>query len=168
MAITDTLRGTLNFTYDFQLARIAGEGDLTGRDTLIGTLTQVFTNGAGANQATCMLSGNGTSTVAPITLSLADSVNPLSTFSDEVPSADPEGLKVRLLIIRNLDDTNFITVTPGGFPIGDIGTNLIYPGGWFIWMAPAGGNVINDGVDDEITLTADTGPCLAEVQVVYG
>ena len=168
MAIGDTLKGDLSFAYTFQLARAAAAGRLAGNDTLIHTMTQSFIDGAGAGAATCFLSGTGTSTVAAITLSLADFANPLSTFSNEIPTADPDGLKVRLFIIHNLDATNFITVAPGVNAWPDIGTNKIRPGGWFIWMAPAGGSAIVDGASDELTISADTAPCLAEIHAVYG
>ena len=168
MAVTDTLAGTSSFAMNLSLTR-AGLPYMTGLDRAIDTNAITWTNGAGANQATCWLQGTGTVTfAAPITLSLADSVNPLSTFSAAVPTADPEGLKIRLITIENEDDTNYITVGQGMAAWTDINTTLIYPKGQWTWTAPSGGITINDGVDDEITVQANVGDCIANIFVLYG
>lgn len=169
MAITDTLTGTLNISADFNLARVQA-GGMTGQDRLINNYAVGFTNGTGVSQGTCWLTGTGTVTFgAAITLSLADSVNPLSTFSSDVPTADPEALKIRVLIIKNLDATNFIKLDPGVNAWTEItGQTKIQPGGTFVYVAPSGGVVINDGVDDEVTVQADTGDCSAVISIIYG
>jgi hypothetical protein len=172
MAITDILSGSIRTIVNFALQR-TGEGYMSGTDKLTHTLETVFTDGAGASQATCWLSGNGTVTqAAAITFSLADNVNPLSTFSNAVPSkgADPEGLKIRMMILTNEDDTNYIEIKQGAaaWPLPDFDTTIVYPGGSFVWVAPNGGTVINDGADDELQVQANTADCLAKFIVLYG
>ena len=170
MAITDTLSGSFNALVDFALQRTS-DGDFSGVDKLKHTYTHNFTDGAGVDQATCWLTGEGTVTqAAAITCSLADSVNPLSTISNNVPTADPEGLKIKLILITNLDETNFITMSTAGaaWPLTDFGTTIIYPLGTFIWIAPSGGITINDGADDEIQLQANVADCEARIDVLYG
>ena len=170
MAITDNFSGSITTMINFALSRSVTDGaDFSGVDRMKNTYTHNFTNGAGVDQATIMLTGQGTVTQAgAITLSLADSVNPLSTISNNVPSEDPEGLKIRMLLITNLDDTNYIFTAAGVNPLVDITANRIYPGGIFVWVAPAGGDPIADGVDDELTLRADTADCEARIDVIYG
>ena len=170
MAITDNFSGSVSTLVNFALAR-AADGDFSGVDRMKHTYTHQFTDGAGVDQATIMLTGQGTVTQAGvITCSLADSVNPLSTISNNVPSEDPEGLKIRMLLITNLDTTNFITLSTAGaaWPLTDFGTTIIYPEGIFVWVAPAGGLVINDGADDEIQLQANVADCEARIDVIYG
>jgi len=168
MAIVDTMTGQTDMQFSFTLKRAAG-GYFGGSDSMNHTFSTGFTDGTGASEAQIFLTGEGTVTFgAAITLSLADSVNPLSTFSAELPTADPEATKIRMLFVKNEDDTNFITLTQGVNALTDFNATVIYPGGAFMWIAPSGGITINDGIDDEITVQADTGDCLAKIAVVYG
>lgn len=170
MAITDNLSGSISTLLNFALAR-ASDGDFSGVDRMQNTYTRNFTNGAGVDQATCWLTGQGTVTfAAAITCSLADSVNPLSTISNNVPSADPEGLKIKMMLITNLDATNIVTLSSVGaaWSLTDFGTTLIYPLGMLVWVAPGGGITINDGADDEIQLQAAVGDCICRIDVLYG
>ena len=114
-----------------------------------------------------------TATTSGVTISLADSVNPLGAASDDVPTADPEGLDLRLLIIENKDDTNFITVGLGSNGVtqwlgGTDPTIKIPAGGVLVQTFPQDIGALNDGVDDEIVIKGVTADCVVELSVLYG
>ena len=172
MAIADTLAGSLKINLSATLTRI-NDGDLSGTDSLGHSISKIITNGSSTNQATCWLNEQVTVTTGATTISLADSADPFAAIGDEVPTADPEGLKLRLLLIENLDATNFVTLAEGANALADMlgGTSptvKIYPGGVFLWSCPPGGSAINDGADDEITLQADTASCEVKVTALFG
>lgn len=169
MAITDTLKSTLDIKTDATLTRTGGGGH-TGLDKLTHNFLDELTDGSGANQASCWLSSTVTATTAGITVSLADSADPLGAAGDDVPTADPEGMDVRLLIVENQDDTNFVTLAPGAtYGVTFLGSTKIPAGGIFVLYSPIDGlGAVNDGVNDEITLTADTASCSVKISVIYG
>jgi len=170
MAISDTLSGNITIDIDLLLDRASG-GALSGADVLRKKYKQTFANGSGNGQASCWLS-EFTMTAAigaGSTISIADSVDPFSGIGDEVPTADPEGLKVRALIIKNTDTTNFVTMSPGVNAVTFItGNTIIYPNSVVCYIFPNGSHVINDTADDEIKFIADTGTCDIDVTVIYG
>lgn len=171
MAVTDTLKSKFEIKTDITLTRTGGGGH-TGLDKLAHDFSDTLTNGSSANQASCWLAGSVSATTGGITLSLADSADPLGTAGDEVPTADPEGLQIRLLIVENQDSTNYVTLTKGANGVTCLGTTpgIIIPAkGIFVLYSPIDGlGDINDGSDDEITLTANTAACTCKLSVMYG
>ena len=168
---TDTLSGSVSIIENLTLA-VAGDGNDSGTDRLNSTSTTTFTDGAGAGQASCWLSSTFDVAVAgsPHQISLADDANPLGALATTVPTADPEGLKLRMLVIKNNDAANTLTLLPGaGFPVTLItGNHLIYPGGTLTLLFPDGSHALNDGADDEIGLTAAGGTISVTMDVLYG
>ena len=118
MAISDTLSGKISIDIDFALTRTS-LGAMNGDDILRKKYVQNFTNGSSDGQASCWLSEFSMTAVtgAGSTFSIADSADPFGGIGDEVPTADPEGLKVRGLIIKNTDTTNFVTLSGGANPV---------------------------------------------------
>jgi len=168
---TDTLSGSVSIIENLTLA-VAGDGNDSGTDRLSATNTTTFTDGSGAGQASCWLSSTFNVAVvgSPHQISLADDVNPLGPLSTTVPTADPEGLKLRMLVITNNDASNTVTLLAGaGFPVTFITANtLIYPGATIVLLYPDGSHTLNDGVDDEIGLTAVGGTISVTMDVLYG
>ncbi len=86
----------------------------------------------------------------------------------------PEGLKLRAILIENLDDTNKITVkrtaSTGEASIfsGSTDTVTITAGGLFLWTSPAGISAMSDGVDDELDFQADTADCSTRLTYIFG
>jgi hypothetical protein len=174
MAITDTLSGSIFAKFDLALARAQSVGGFSGKDTIVVSKNQSFTDGTGTNQATGFFSSTFTAaTGAGTTISLADSADPLGASGDDVPTSDPEGTKLRGILIINNDDTNFITVKRGlngetSILTGGTDSIKISAGGFFAWTSPAGIDAMNDGVDDELTIIADTANCQVSIAYVYG
>ncbi len=167
MALTDTLKGTVTAEIDVDVTRIIS-GVLSGKDNYKRSKIVTLSDGTASEQANIALTGTVAATTGGITLSLADSVGPLSTGGDDVPSADPEGATIRAILIINKDTANYVTLAPGSNPVADItGNNIIPAGGAYLKIMPAGYNVINDGVDDEIKLTANTATVNCDVLVLY-
>ena len=170
MAISDILSGEVTVDIDFMLAR-ASAGAMSGDDVLRKKYKQSFANGSGNAQASCWLSEFGMTAAigAGTTITIADSADPFAGIGDEVPTADPEGLKVRALIIKNTDTTNFVTMSPGTNGVTFItGNTILYPSSVVCYVFPNGSHAINDGADDEIKFVADTATCDIDVTVVYG
>jgi len=172
MAMTDVFKSKIEIKLDATLTRTGGGGH-TGTDKLAHDFTDVLTDGSAANTASCWLSGSLSATTGGITLSLADSADPWGAAGDDTPSADPEGLQIRCLIVENQDDTNYVTLEKGTNGITGLGTTpgiIIPAGGIFLLYSPIDGvgADISDGVDDEIKLTANTAACTCKVSVMYG
>jgi len=172
MAITDTLDGFIQAK--IQVALAEREGDIGGGKSLDHDVSPHISDGTSTNQATCWLHGDVTVTqAAAITLSLADSADPFSTGGDSVPTADPEGLKIRAIMIENKDSTNFIYIKKGTAGVtswfsGATDTLRIPAGGVLLATFPAGLDAINDTSDDEIDIQADTADVTARISVLYG
>ena len=155
------------------LARTNTVGTHTGTDQISHSKTQTFTDGSGANQASAWFSSQFDATTGGITISLADSADPLGGAGDEVPTADPEGLKIRVVMIENTDDTNYVELSEGTNAItswlgGTTPTVRIPAGGVLLQTFPSGLDAINDGADDEIKITANTDSCTVKISVIYG
>ena len=75
-------------------------------------------------------------------------------------------------MIENTDSTNYVTVAKGtnGMTNWISGTNTVRipAGGVLLATFPAGIDAINDGTDDEITITANTASCVVVVSWVFG
>jgi len=172
MAITDTLNATMKVELTGTLDRTNTAG-YTGKDVLSHTKTQTFTNGSGANQASIWLNSSFTATTGGITISLADSADPLGAAGDDAPTADPEGLKIRAIVIENQDATNYVELAEGTNAItswlgGTTPTVRIPAGGVLAQTFPSGLDALNDGADDEIKITADTASCTVKISVLFG
>ncbi len=171
MTLTDTLKGTVTAEIDVDVTRVIS-GVLAGKDNYKLSKIVTLSDGSASGQATIALTGTVAATTGGITLSLADSVDPLSTGGDDVPSADPEGATIRAILIVNKDTANYVTLGLGTNAItawiaGTTPTVRILAGAAFLQTFPAGGIVINDGVDDEIKLTGDTATVNCNILVLY-
>lgn len=173
MGLTDSLSGTMKVALECTLTRTISEL-LSGKDNLEHTVTKSITDGTGANQASCWLTGSVTATTGGVTLSLGDSADPFGAAGDDIPTADPEGLKLRTLVIENTDSANFVTVGLGtnglaGWLAGTTPTVRIDAGGFAAHSWPSGNSsALNDGVNDEIKITANTASVICKVSVLYG
>lgn len=173
MAISDTLNVKLKAEIVGKLARTNDSGSHTGTDQISHSVTQTYADGSGSGQASVWFASQFAATTGGITVSLADSSDPLGGAGDEAPTADPEGLKLRALLIENTDTSNYVTVGQGtngesSILSGSTDTIRIDPGGCFLWMSPAGNNAMNDGSDDELSITADTASCTVNISALYG
>jgi len=171
MAITDTLRGEIIAQVVSTLDRTGG--NVAGADVLSHKKRITLTNGSGSGQASGQFGTTFTATTGGITISLADSADPLGAAGDDVPSSDPEGTKLKFLLIENLDSTNYVAVKKGtngdtNVFTGSTDSVRIDAGGIFLWYSPAGSNAMSDGVDDEIVVTADTASCSVKITYLYG
>lgn len=171
MAMNDTLSGTINAGLRISLAR--EQSQITGKDTLSHNITRSISDGTGSGAASGYFGSVFTATTGGITISLADSVDPLGAAGDDVPSSDPEGLKIRAIMIENLDTTNFVDVGLGtnGLTSWLTGTTpeiRIPATGFILSTMPAGLDAMNDGVDDEIKVTANSASCSVRISYIYG
>lgn len=171
MAYSDTLNGDAQAKLNFDLT--TAEGRVAGNRTLALNLLKKFTDGTGSLQATGFFDSTFTATTGGITVSLADSADPLGAAGDDTPTEDPEATKLRVLLIENQDATNYVTLARGtngeaSILSGTTDTVRIDPGGFFLWVSPAGSNAMNDGVDDEIDVQADTASCTVRIAYVFG
>lgn len=171
MAITDTLSGTVKAELAVNLARVSG--NYTGKDTLSHTKTMTLTDGTSTNQASGWFGTSFTATTGGITISLADSADPLGAAGDDVPTSDPEGLKLRAIMIENLDTTNYVTLSLGTSAVtswlgGTSPTVRIIAGGFLLQTFPAGLDALNDGSDDELKLTANSASVTVKISYLFG
>jgi len=171
MAIADTLSGTIDIRALVTLDRAGG--NVAGADVLSHKKLITLADGTGTNQASGFFGTTFTATTGGITISLADSADPLGAAGDDVPSSDPEGLKLRFLMIENLDATNYISIkkgTNGEASMLSGGTDSInlLAGGVLVWTCPAGSSAMSDGADDELLVTANTASCSVKISYIYG
>ena len=171
MALADTLTGTIKASLVADLARLSG--NYSGKDTLSHEFALALTDGSGSSAATGWFGTTFTATTGGITISLADSDDPLGAAGDDVPTSDPEGLKLRGLLIENKDTTNYISVKKGtngeaSIFSGSTDSIKITAGGCILWVSPAGVSAMNDTTDDEILVTADTASCSVKISYIYG
>lgn len=171
MAYADTLSGTV--TADVNMKIVTTEGNLGGSNKAVHSIVKRLTDGSGSNAATGFFSTTFTATTGGITVSLADSADPLGAAGDDTPTMDPEGLKLRALLIENTDDTNYVAVKKGTNGEASVFTGAtdsvkITAGGFFFWYSPAGVSAMNDGTDDEISVTANTASCDVKITYIFG
>lgn len=171
MAYADTLTAEIVANLIPKITTV--EGHIDGERQATHKITKNLVDGSSSGQATGFFSEVFTATTGGITISLADSVDPLGTAGDDTPTMDPEGLKLRAILIENQDTTNYVRVKSG--TNGDInvltgGTDSINitAGGMFLWHSPAGVNAMSDGVDDEIVVTANTASCSVKITYIFG
>ena len=172
MAITDTLNATMTVELIGKLDRTNSAG-YTGKDVLSHTKTQPFSDGSGSGGATIWFNTSFDATTGGITISLADSADPLGGAGDDAPTADPEGKKIKAVLIENTDDTNYIELSLGTNAVtnwlgGTTPTVRIPAGGFLAQTFPAGIDAINDGSDDEIKISADTASVTTKISILYG
>lgn len=173
MAQADALTALIRAEIRCSLARSQGVGDFSGLDKYDHLVAQTVANGSGDGQASGAFASEFTVTTGGITVSLADSVDPLGAAGDDVPSSDPEALKLRAILVENRDSTNFITIAPGsnGLTLWIAGTNptlRVPPGGLQLATFPNGLDPMNDGSDDELLFTADTASVVIRLTYIYG
>ena len=172
MAITDILSGTVKAEINIDLARTGGHGH-TGVDKLYETSVLTLTDGDGSNEATGFFSEQfAMATSGGTTISMGEATTPISGGSQN-PTEDPDGKDLRAILIENLDDAEYITVTTG--------TNALV--GWLTATdeirIPAGGCLLATfpadevtldatGSKDEIKITAESGTCETQVSYVFG
>lgn len=149
-------------------AALARAGEVSGEDIYLHNVEKPMTDGSGTSQVTGAWDHRGTIPTAGVTISLAaydpaaGTGNP--TDGANTPSEDPEGKKLKAILVENEDSTNTMTFGIGGstYALDGIlisGSNKsiqVDPGGLFLWYSPLGTSAMNDGVDDEVTLAADT------------
>lgn len=171
MAYADTFSGELEVRFTPKITTT--DGLIEGEKSASHKILKRFTDGTGSGAAQGLFSETFTATTGGITVSMADSADPLDAAGDDVPTMDPEGLKLRAILIENLDTTNYVRVKSG--TNGDIniltgGTDSINitAGGFFLWHSPAGIQAMNDGTDDEITVTANTASCSVKLTYIFG
>jgi hypothetical protein len=173
MAITDTLSGYIKITFNLKLKRTESDTQ-SGGDFLNPNVRKDFSDGSGNNQADRWLNGEITvPSAGAVTVSLADTADPFGTMGDSVPTSDPEGKKIKAILIENEDENNYITLGLGTNNVtnwlgGSSPTIRIPAGGVYLQVFPNGIDAINDGTDDEITLVADTADCTVQMSVLYG
>lgn len=170
-ALTDTLAGSILGRINVALTRASG--NYTGKDVLSHEKDQSLADGSSTNQATGWFGDTFTATTGGITISLADSTDPLGSAGDSVPTEDPEGLKLRALMIENKDGTNFVDVGLGSNALtswltGTTPEVRIPAGGFLLVTFPAGLDAMNDGSDDEIKVTADTASVSVNISYLFG
>jgi len=172
MAMTDVLSGTCKAEIDIRLARTGGEGH-TGVDSLSEGSTLALTDGSSSNQATGFFSAQFTATTDGITIGLGDVSDPLGAAGDDAPTEDPDGKDLRAILIENLDDTNYITVSTGTNALAGwlVATDeiVIRAGGVLFQTFPVDGVTIDEtGSADEIKITANTASCAVQLTYVFG
>ena len=171
MSYSDTLTGLI-------LARIQAridttEGSHVGIEEASHNISESITDGATSNKATGFFSSSFVATTGGITVSLADDADPLGGAGSDAPTSDPEGLKLKAILIENQDATNFVSVKKGtngeaSILSGSTDSIKIDPGGCVLWFSPAGNNAMNDGTDDELLFTADTASVTVKLTYLYG
>lgn len=171
MAYSDVLSGQINALLEPKIDTT--EGGKIGERIASHKMVVRLTDGAGSGAATGFFSSTFTATTGGITISMADSADPLGAAGDDAPTMDPEGLKLKALLIENKDSTNFVRFTPGtnadtNVMTGNTDSINITAGGFILWYSPAGVSAMNDGSDDEIKITADTASCSVKITYLFG
>lgn len=171
MALTDTFTGDINLLINPRI--VTAEGSIKGNRSIAHKIIKRLTDGSGSLQATGFFGSTFTATTGGVTISLADSADPLGAAGDDSPTTDPEGLKLRLLLIENLDSTNFISVKRGtngetSMLSGGTDSIKIVAGGFNLWFSPAGDSAMNDGVDDEILVTSNSASVSVKLTYIFG
>ena len=177
MALGDTLTALIRAEIRSSLTRSQTLGDFSGQDKYDHLVAQTIANGSGGGQASGAFASELTVTTGGITVSLANSTDPLGAAGDDVPSNDPEGLRLRAILVENRDPTdgtgNFITIAPGSNGLtswlaGTTPTLRVPAGGVQLATFPRGLDTMNDGSDDELLLTADTASVVCRLTYLYG
>lgn len=171
MALTDTLSGEILALLAPRIATI--EGGIDGERLASHKKQVTLADGSSTNQATGFFSSTFTATTGGITISLADSDDPLGAAGDDTPTSDPEGLKLRAIMIENKDDTNYIKIEQGPNGLtnwltasGDI---LQVPaGGVVLATFPAGLDALTDGTDDELKISANSASVSVKISYLFG
>ena len=160
MVKTDTLSGQVRVVVKCDLAESIS-GLVSQGEVLEHSISKSITDGSGANQATVWLAGSFNASCGGTTVSLAGA-DPFGAYGDDVPTGTVEGLKLRTLIIENMDDSNHVHIKRGaagisGFITGSTDSIRLPAGGMFLIHYPSGaGHALNDTVDDELLVTGSS------------
>src|SRR3990167_10954476 len=112
MTLSDNLAGEV--VAKIQARVTTTEGNQGGVVDAVHSLTKSITDGSGSAAATGIFSSSFTATTGGVTISLADSDDPLGGAGSDTPTdTDPEGTKLKAILIENKDATNFVTVKKG-------------------------------------------------------
>ena len=170
MSTTDELSGSIRLKINGSLTKTQDTGGVTGEDYLAISESLSLADGSSSDEATGWFSSQFTATTGGVTVSLADSADPLGGSGDNYPTEDPEGTKIKAIYIKNEDDTNYVTLGLGSNPISNwLGTTIRIPAGSVLFQyLPDGIDAINDGVDDELTFTANTDDCTVSLMYMFG
>lgn len=171
MATTTTYSGTTSISVAM---RNALSGELTGEENAIFSAALTF---AAAGGTAPTLSGffKGTATCAAGDWLLAHATDPLqsqgsATYSQGFTVASS---KLKLLVVKNEDSTNSITIARGstnGLPIFDAASDAITlaPGDIFLYYKQAGTAALTTGSNDKLTISVSGGSPTATVLAAYG
>ena len=171
MAFTDTL--VANITAELNPSTTTTEGNISGNRLAPHSVKRRLVDGSSSGQATGFFSSTFAATTGGITVSLADSADPLGAAGDDAPTSDPEGLKLRAILVENQDTTNFVLVKRGAngetsILSGATDAIKLVAGAIFMWTSPAGDSAMNDGSDDELLFTADTASVNIKLSYIFG
>ena len=149
------------------------EGGQEGNVDADHEITKSLTDGSGSGKATGFFSSTFVATTGGVTISLADSDDPLGSAGSNTPTSDPEGLKLRAVLIENEDSTNFVKVKQGAngessIIDGSTDSIRIDAGGLFLWTSPAGISAMTDGTDDELLFTSSTANVTVKLTYIFG
>src|SRR3990167_2453846 len=137
MTLSDNLAGEV--VAKIQARVTTTEGNQGGVVDAVHSLTKSITDGSGSAAATGIFSSSFTATTGGVTISLADSDDPLGGAGSDTPTTDPEGLKLKAILIENQDATNFVSVKKGtngeaSILSGSTDSIKIDPGGCVLWF----------------------------------
>lgn len=171
MALTDTM--VAEIVAKVQARVTTTEGNQVGNVDALHNLSKSIADGSGSAQATGVFSSSFVATTGGVTVSLADDADPLGGAGSDAPTTDPEGLKLKAVLIENQDATNFVNVKRGtngetSMLTGSTDSLKITAGGFNLWYSPAGVSAMNDGTDDELLFTADTASVTVKLTYIYG
>lgn len=171
MAYSDTLSGTVSASINVKID--SSEGGIEGERRAVHEITKKLTDGSGSNEAVGFFSSTFTASAAGLHMTLANSSDPLVAAGDDSPTSDPEGKKLKAVLIENQGTTNHVLIkrgTNGETSILDGGTDSIRisPGGIFLWYSPAGVSAMNDGTDDELFIQTDSDTSTVKITYIFG
>ena len=170
MTYADVLSGEVYINVNPKIT--TSEGSVLGEESVSHKIIKNLTDGSGSNAATGFFSSSLTVTTGGVTISLANA-DPFGAAGDDAPTMSAEGLKLKCILFENQDTTNYVSVKKGTLGEASVfsgGTDsvVITAGGFVLWYSPAGVSAMNDGVDDEFLLTANTSSCVCRITYVFG
>ncbi len=186
MALADQVSGVVDVLIDLSAVRT----NPTGLDKYKLNFNQVFANtetvaDGTAGRLRVLFNEVITVTTTSTVLSLADDADPMNALGSNVPNADPEGMGVKILALKNLSASDgsgqqiyvmfndaaqngltgpLVTYSSLAVPPDDSGV-AVAPGGLVLFVSPQGHAAINDGADDEIAVKVAAST--AQLQILY-
>ena len=171
MAISTTYSGSLNLSGE-ALCQYGTDRTGAERDVISEAITFAASGGTAPT-----ISGffKGVATIAAGDWLLAHASDPLQGMGDARYSEGfaVAGTKLKLLMVKNLDSTNSITIARGaanGLPIFDAAGDAVTlaPGDIFLFYKKAGTAALTTGSNDKLTLSASAGSPTCDVRAWYG